>query len=113
VPELWLPGAAEPSLDAFVERLLRQIERFTAGHDAEQTEVEVELADSERFTLRSISAEPGYGFVTLSVHADDGRPQELIVPLAAIRRVTLGPADEERARLGFALPAKERAEPAA
>jgi hypothetical protein len=105
VPELWIPGAAEPSLDDFVARLHRQIERFTAAHDADETQVEVELADGDRFTLQALSAEPGYGFVTLTVHPeDDGGQRQLIVPVNAIRRVTLGPAEAERARLGFQLP---------
>ena len=31
MPELWVPGAAEPSIDAFVERIHGQIERFARG----------------------------------------------------------------------------------
>ena len=114
MPEVWLPGAAEPSLEEFVARVHRQIERFNAGHDADETHVEVELADGERFALQSLAAEPGYGFVTLTVHPVGGHQRQLIVPVNAIRRVTLGPAVEERAQLGFALPANERGpEPAA
>jgi hypothetical protein len=114
VPELWIPGAAEPSLDDFVARLHRQIERFTAGHDADDTHVEVELADGERLALQALSAEPGYGFVTLTVHPEAGAQQQLIVPVNAIRRVVLGPAEKERAQLGFSLPRNEKgAEPAA
>jgi hypothetical protein len=103
MPELWIPGAAEPSLDDFVARVHRQIERFTAGHDAAETHVEVELADGGRFALHAISPEPGYGFVTLSVHAEEGSPQQLIVPVNAIRRISLGPSEAE-ASLGFTLP---------
>jgi hypothetical protein len=114
VPERWIPGAAEPSLDDFVERLHRQIERFTTGHEADETHVEVELGDGERLTLQALSAEPGYGFVTLTVYSEDGGPHQVIVPVNAIRRVTLGPAEDDRAQLGFALPGNERgAEPAA
>jgi hypothetical protein len=104
VPELWIPGAAEPSLDDFVARLHRQIERFTAGHDADETHVEVELGDGELFTLQALSAEPGYGFITLTVHPEEGGQEQLIVPVAAIRRITLGPATQDRAKLGFQLP---------
>ena len=105
MPELWIPGAAEPSLDDFVERVLRQIERYTASHAAERSEVEVELGDGGRLTLQSLSAEPGYGFVTLAVHDDDGcDPRQVIVPVNAIRRIDLGPAEADRARFGFALP---------
>jgi len=100
-PDLWVPGAAEPSLEDFVTRVHRQIERYTATHSAERSHVEVELADGEQLAVRSLSSEPGYGFLTLALHAGE----ELIVPVGAIRRITLGPADEER-RPGFALPKK-------
>ena len=116
MPELWIPGAAEPSLDDFVARVHKQIEQFTASHSAEQTEVQVELADGGRLTIRALSAEPGYGFVTLAVHADDERgPEQVIVPINAIRRLDLGPAEADRARFGFALPddGTKKAEPAA
>jgi hypothetical protein len=106
-PDLWVPGAAEPSLDDFVARVLRAIARYTASHAAEQTHVEVELADGERLTLQSLSGEPGYGFLTLIVHPEEeDHPEQLIVPVGAIRRFALGPADETR-RPGFALPEKE------
>ena len=68
-PDFWVPGAAEPSLDDFVEKVHRQIERYTAAHTVERTHVEVELGDGERLALVSLSGEPGYGFLTLSVHA--------------------------------------------
>jgi hypothetical protein len=97
-PDLWVPGAAEPSLDDFVARVHRQIESYTATHAAERSHVEVELADGERLTLISLSSEPGFGFLTLTVEAE-----QLIVPVGAIRRITLGPADEDR-KPGFALP---------
>jgi hypothetical protein len=116
MPELWVPGAAEPSLDAFVERVHAQIERYTTTHAAERSEVEVELADGQRVTLQSLSAEPGFGFVTLSVHPEDDRdPQQLIVPVGSIRRIALGPAEGDRVRFGFALPddGTKKAEPAA
>jgi hypothetical protein len=106
-PELWVPGAAEPSLEDFVARVLRQIERYTATHTAEHSHVEVELGDGERLTLQSISSEPGYGFLTLTVEGE-----QLIVPVGSIRRITLGPADE-RNKPGFALPQGEGPEPAA
>jgi hypothetical protein len=103
-PDLWVPGAAEPSLDDFVARIHRQIERYTSTHDAEQSHVEVELGDGERLTLQSLSSEPGYGFLTLTVQGED-EAEQLIVPVGAIRRITLGPADEQR-KPGFALPTK-------
>jgi hypothetical protein len=102
MPELWIPGAAEPSMDDFVERVHGQIERFTAGHDADETHVEVELADGERIDLQALSAEPGFGFVTLTAHAKEAQHQ-LIVPVSSIRKITLGPADAQH-QLGFTLP---------
>ncbi len=102
-PDVWLPGSAEPSLDDFVARVLRRIATYGETHKADKTHVEVELGDGERFTLRSLSSEPGYGFLTLCVHSAEGEAEELIVPVGAIRRISLGPADETR-RPGFALP---------
>lgn len=107
-PDLWVPGAAEPSLDGFVERVHRQIERYTTTHASERSHVEVELADGARLALASLSSEPGFGFLTLAVHEGE----ELIVPVGSIRRITLGPADEDR-KPGFALPRQEGPEPAA
>jgi len=107
MPEVWIPGSAEPSLDDFVERVHRQIERFTAAHEAEETHVELELADGERVALQALSAEPGFGFVTLTAHPDEDGQRQLIVPVNAIRRITLGPADEDQA-LGFTLPLPNR-----
>lgn len=118
--DLWLPGAAAPrSLDDFVEHVHSSIERYTAGHGAEQSEVEVQLADGERVSLQSLSPEPGYGFVTLATHPDDdGEARQLIVPVTSIRKITLGPAAAERAQFGFSLPSdragrREETEPAA
>jgi hypothetical protein len=108
VPDLWIPGAAAPSLDDFVERVHKQIERYNAGHGADQTCVEVQLADGERLVLQSLSPEPGYGFVTLTVHdEDDDTPHELIVPVTALRRIDLRPAEGDRIRFGFSLPAAD------
>jgi hypothetical protein len=102
-----VPGAAAPSLDAFVTRILRLIEQHTATHDAAQEHVQVELAGGERLSVTSLSSEPGFGFITLSVEAE-----QVIVPVGSIRRITLGPADEEQ-KPGFALPESKGAEPAA
>jgi hypothetical protein len=106
-PDLWVPGSAEPSLDDLVARIHRQIEQYTATHTADRSHVEVELSDGERLSLQSLSSEPGFGFLTLSVEGE-----QLIVPVGSIRRITLGPADEDR-RPGFALPQEKGPEPAA
>jgi hypothetical protein len=104
VPDLWVPGAAEPSLDAFVERVHRRIERYTSLHGAGQSLVEVELADGSHYPLRALSADPGYGFVTLCRHPAEDDPDELIVPVGSIRRIELRPWDEGPGKLGFSLP---------
>jgi hypothetical protein len=103
-PDLWVPGAAEPSLDDFVARILRQIERYTSSHSADLSHVEVDLADGERLTLQSLSSEPGFGFLTLTIQGEE-EAEQLIVPVGAIRKITLGPADEQH-KPGFALPTK-------
>jgi hypothetical protein len=105
-PDVWLPGSAEPSLDDFVARIVRRIASYTETHTAERTHVTVELGDGEQLTLRSLSSEPGYGFLTLTVHPAEGEAEEIIVPVGSVRRISLGPADETR-RPGFALPEKE------
>jgi len=103
-------------MDRFVDRVHAQIERYTSTHGADRSEVEVELAGGERLALQSLSAEPGFGFVTLTVHPEDDRePEQLIVPVGSIRRIALGPAEGDRIRFGFALPddGTKKAEPTA
>ena len=86
MPDLWVPGSAAPSLDGFVERVHRRIEAYTGRHGAAQSLVEVELADGGRFPLRALDPDPGFGFLTLCLHADEDQPDELIVPVGSIRR---------------------------
>ena len=101
--ELWVPGYAGP-LDNLVERIHRRIEQFAQEAKVEQACVEVELADSSRYCVETLTAEPGYGFVTLRLHPAEGGPDEVIVPIGSIKRVELSKAVEERGRLGFSLP---------
>ena len=103
MPELWVPGYAGP-LDDLVERIHRQIERFAAEAKVEHALVEIELMDGSRYAVESLSAEPGYGFVTLRPHPDDDVPDEVIVPVGSIRRLELSAAPETRGRVGFSLP---------
>jgi hypothetical protein len=90
-------------LDDLVGRIHRRIESFASEHDLESAMVEVELSDGSLIRLASLSPEPGYGFLTLVPHAAAGEPQELIVPLGAIRQLTLSRAEPE-SPVGFALP---------
>ena len=99
--QLWTPGTTGP-LDQFVERLHRRVEQFAQEHELEQAAVEVELGDGALLLVKAISADPGFGFVTLTPYAEE--PEELIVPVASIRRIELARAEDDRAVLGFSLP---------
>ena len=74
MPELWTPGMTGP-LDELVSRIERRIEGFRAEHGLERAGVSVELADGSLHRLASLSAEPGFGFVTLCPHCDEGEPR--------------------------------------
>ena len=92
-------------LEDLVNRIHRRIESFAADHGLEQAMVEVELSDGALLRLESISAEPGYGFLTLVPHTEEDEPQELIVPIGAIRQLTLSRA-EDASPIGFSLPSE-------
>ena len=92
-------------LDDLVARIHRRIEAFAQEHELEQAMVEAELVDGALLRLSSLSPEPGYGFITLVPHAADDDPQELIVPLGAIRQLTLRRATAE-SPVGFSLPSE-------
>jgi len=97
--QLWVPGMAGP-LEELIGRIHRRIEAFKETYDLADVSVSVELVDGALHRLATLSAEPGFGFVTLCPHCDAGEPEELIVPLGAIREVRLGKAEPEQ-RLGF------------
>ncbi len=99
MPELWTPGMSGP-LEDLISRIVRRIEAFRTEHGLERAGVSVELADGSLHRLASLSAEPGFGFVTLCPHFENGDPEELIVPLGAIREIRIGTSDDEQ-RLGF------------
>jgi hypothetical protein len=92
MPELWIPGSAEPSSDALVERLLKQIERFGSEQPGGEVQVEIELRDGSVIALESILSEPGFGFVTLRPHSR--RSEEIVVPIGAIARLRLSPPEQ-------------------
>jgi hypothetical protein len=116
--QIWTPGAAGP-LEGFVERLHRRIEAFAEGRGWGKAWVEVEFLDGALFSVHSISPEPGFGFLTICPYPEDEArpwpapggeesavpPEELIVPVGSIKRITLGEAAERRAHFGFSLPA--------
>jgi hypothetical protein len=107
MPELWTPGMTGP-LEELVTRIVRRIEDFRIEHGLERAGVSVELADGSLHGLASLSAEPGFGFVTLCPHCDSGEPEELIVPLGAIREIRIAAAEDEQ-RLGFSPPSASTA----
>jgi hypothetical protein len=86
-------------VEEFVARLLRQIAAVS-----DHPHVEVELFDGSRFTVESIAAEPGLGFITLRPHPSDERPEAVVVPLGSLRRIEVSAASEPEAPFGFTLP---------
>jgi hypothetical protein len=92
-------------LEELVSRIERRIEDFRSEHGLERAGVSVELADGSLHRLSSLSAEPGFGFVTLCPHGGDGDPEELIVPLGAIREIRISAAEDGQ-RLGFSPPSE-------
>jgi hypothetical protein len=114
MPELWVPGAAGPSLEDFVKRLQAAIEKFATDRGWDRAAVDLELVDGTRYALHSIRPEPGYGFLTVCPYPEDDEqpwpkagegaecpPEEVIIPVGSIRRITLGEPEERRARFGF------------
>jgi hypothetical protein len=101
--DLWVPGYAGP-LDDLIDRIHRRIEEFAQEAGVEQAYVEIELVDGARYTVESLSAAPGYGFVTIRQHPAEDVPDEVIVPVGSIRRIELSRAAEQRAQLGFSVP---------
>jgi hypothetical protein len=104
MPEVWVPGAAGP-LDQFVTALHRRVQEFGEREGIERPSVEFELYDGALISVESVSADPGYGFLTIRPHPESqDEPEELIVPLGSIRQITLGRPEPARARFGFSLP---------
>jgi hypothetical protein len=91
-------------LDDLVAKILRRVEAFAAEHELGQAMVEAELADGSLLRLATIRSDPGYGFLTLVPHTVQGEPQEVIVPVGAIRQLTLSRTEAE-SPFGFGAPA--------
>jgi hypothetical protein len=87
-------------LDELVQRILRRVDAFKAAHGLEQAEVSVELVDGSLYRLKTISSEPGFGFVSMCPHCEEGDPEEIIVPLGAIRELRIAAPSNEQP-LGF------------
>jgi len=93
---IWTPTQEGPH-EAFVERLVKVIREFAETHGVPSPLVEVELADSARFVLDRLDPAPGFGMVTLHVHAEaDDDVDALIVPIGTIRRIELRKSPEHK-----------------
>src|SRR5437868_4960899 len=97
-PDLWVPGFAGP-LDDLVDRIHRRIAQVAEETGVEEAYVEVEFADGVRYAVESLSADPGYGFVSIRPHPGEDTPVEVIVPVGSIKRIEVSRAAEQRARL--------------
>jgi len=85
--------------EELVKRIERRVERFKEEHGLAEVEVTIELLDGSLHRLRTLAAEPGFGFVSFCPHADE--PEEVIVPLGAIREIRLSLPGPEQT-VGFA-----------
>jgi hypothetical protein len=107
--QIWTPGMAGP-LEELVTRIHRRIDTFREERGLQEVAVSVELIDGSLHRLARLSAEPGFGFITLCPHCEGDEPYELIVPLGAIREIRLGVTEPEQ-RLGFVGPPDGEAQP--
>ena len=87
-------------LEDLVQRILRRVEAFKAEHSLDDAEVSIELVDGSLYRLKTLSAEPGFGFVSFTPHGVDGDPEHVIVPLGAVRELRIAAPEHEHA-LGF------------
>ena len=86
-------------LEELVKRIERRVERFREEHGLADVEVTIELLDGSLHRLRTLSAEPGFGFVSFSPHGDE--PEDVIVPVGTVREIRLRAPGAEQA-FGFA-----------
>jgi hypothetical protein len=88
-------------LDELVARMRRIVDAFTQEHELEHAEVRVELADGRELVVEAVSAEPGFGFLTLVPHRGENQePKRVVVPIGAVKLVEMSAPDPERP-LGF------------
>ena len=87
-------------LDELVQRILRRVEAFKTEYSLDDAEVSIELVDGSLYRLKTLSAEPGFGFVSFTPHGEGGEPEHVIVPLGAIRELRIAAPGHEQA-LGF------------
>ena len=99
---IWVPGSAGP-LDELVVRVRRMVEVFAQERGLEQAEVRVELVDGRELVVSEITAEPGFGFLTLVPHPEgEGEARQVIVPIGAVKLVEISAPDPEHP-IGFSV----------
>jgi len=78
-------------LEELVKRILRRVEQFKEEHSLAEVVVSVELVDGSLHQLKTLSAEPGFGFISFCPHCAEAEdPEEIIVPLGAVREMRIG-----------------------
>lgn len=84
-------------LDELVARVNRMVGAFAREHGLEAAEVRIELADGSRYVVASLTAEPGFGFLTLVPHREaDAEPRQVVLPIGAVKAIDISPPDPER-----------------
>ena len=93
---IWTPGSAGP-MDELVARIRGSVAGFAQEHGLEQAAVRVELLDGRELLVSSISPDPGFGFVTLELHArGDEEPRRVIVSIGTVKLIEISEPDGER-----------------
>ena len=84
-------------LDEFVARITRMVDEFAREHALEQAEVRIELGDGSRYLVASATADPGFGFFSITPHRVEGEePRRVIVPIGGVKSIELSAPDPER-----------------
>ncbi len=95
-------------LEELVKRILRRVEQFKEEHSLAEVVVSIELVDGSLHRLKTLSAEPGFGFLSFCPHCGEGEdPEEIIVPLGAVREMRIGAPGPEQT-VGFTGTAQSR-----
>jgi hypothetical protein len=69
---------------------------FASEHDLETAEVRIELADGSRYVVATTTAEPGFGFFSITPHRPEGEePRRVIVPIGAVRSIEISAPDTD------------------
>jgi hypothetical protein len=76
---------------------------FVDEHRLETAEVRLELADGSRHLVASVTAEPGFGFLSFVPHRGVGEePRHVVVPIGAVKTIEISAPDPEQP-FGFTL----------